>query len=149
MKVFTTIPQDNLSKVPAAARAIEAAGYDGIMTMENAHDPFLPLGVAATVTNRVELITGIAIAFARSPMSAANIGWDLQAASKGRFVMGLGSQIKAHNLRRFSVPWSPPAPHYTRGYGKLYLDHVTQAEHGCDFDFLHGEPASVAEPEIH
>jgi dihydroxy-acid dehydratase len=45
--------------------------------------------------------------------------------------------------------WSPPAPHYTRGYGKLYLDHVTQAEHGCDFDFLHGEPASVAEPEIH
>jgi len=74
MKVFTTIPQDNLSKVAPAARAIEADGYDGIMTMENAHDPFLPLGVAATVTNRVELITGIAIAFARSPMSAANIG---------------------------------------------------------------------------
>ncbi|MEZ0122139.1 MAG: TIGR03617 family F420-dependent LLM class oxidoreductase [Candidatus Reddybacter sp.] len=110
MKVFTTIPQDNLGKVPATARAIEADGYDGIMTMENAHDPFLPLAVAATVTEKVELITGIAIAFARSPMSAANLGWDLQAASGGRFVMGLGSQIKAHNLRRFSVPWSPPAP---------------------------------------
>jgi probable F420-dependent oxidoreductase len=110
MKVFTTIPQDNLAKVPAAARTIEAAGYDGVMTMENSHDPFLPLAVAATVTEKVELITGIAIAFARSPMSAANIGWDLQAASGGRFIMGLGSQIKAHNLRRFSVPWSAPAP---------------------------------------
>lgn len=110
MKVFTTIPQDNLVHVPAAARTIEQMGYDGIMTMENAHDPFLPLGVAATATRRVELITGIAIAFARSPMAAANIGWDLQAASNGRFVMGLGSQIKAHNIHRFSVPWSPPAP---------------------------------------
>jgi probable F420-dependent oxidoreductase len=110
MKVFTTIPQHNLTAVPKAAQAIEAAGYDGVMTMENAHDPFLPLGVAATVTEKVELVTGIAIAFARSPMSAANIGWDLQAASNGRFVMGLGSQIKAHNLRRFSVLWSAPAP---------------------------------------
>lgn len=110
MKVFTTIPQHDLRAVPAAARAIEAGGYDGLMSMENAHDPFLPLGVAATVTEKVELITGIAIAFARSPMSAANIGWDLQAASGGRFVLGLGSQIKAHNLRRFSVPWSAPAP---------------------------------------
>lgn len=110
MKVFTTIPQYNLKAVSEAAQAIESDGYDGIMTMENAHDPFLPLGVAAIVTKRVELVTGIAIAFARSPMSAANLGWDLQAASGGRFVMGLGSQIKAHNLRRFSVPWSAPAP---------------------------------------
>ncbi len=110
MKVFTTIPQDNLNKVPAAAQAIETLGYDGLMTMENAHDPFLPLGVAATSTEHVELITGIAIAFARSPMATANIGWDLQAASAGRFVLGLGSQIKAHNERRFSVPWSAPAP---------------------------------------
>ncbi|MBK6961870.1 MAG: TIGR03617 family F420-dependent LLM class oxidoreductase [Gammaproteobacteria bacterium] len=110
MKVFTTIPQDNLRKVPAAARAIEAAGYDGIMTMENAHEPFLPLAVAATVTERVELITGIAIAFARSPMVVANAGWDLQAAAPGRVVLGLGSQIKAHNEHRFSVAWSAPAP---------------------------------------
>ncbi|MBK8133806.1 MAG: TIGR03617 family F420-dependent LLM class oxidoreductase [Gammaproteobacteria bacterium] len=110
MKVFTTIPQDNLRKVPAAARAIEAAGYDGIMTMENAHEPFLPLAVAATATERVELITGIAIAFARSPMVVANAGWDLQAAAPGRVVLGLGSQIKAHNEHRFSVAWSAPAP---------------------------------------
>ena len=110
MKIFTTVPQDDLGRVADAARATEAAGYDGIVSMENQHDPFLPLAVAATATERVELLTGIAIAFARSPMSAANIGWDLQVASRGRFVMGLGSQVKGHNVRRFSVPWSPPAP---------------------------------------
>lgn len=110
MRVLTTVPQDDLRKVPDLAREIEATGYDGIVTMENKHDPFLPLAVAATVTERVELLPGIAIAFARSPMSAANMGWDLQVASRGRFVMGLGSQMKAHNERRFSVPWTPPAP---------------------------------------
>ncbi len=110
MKIFTTVPQDDLTHVAEAARATEAAGYDGIVTMENQHDPFLPLAVAATATERVELLTGIAIAFARSPMSAANIGWDLQVASRGRFVMGIGSQVKGHNVRRFSVPWSAPAP---------------------------------------
>ena len=110
MKVFTTVPQDDLNNVADAAAATEAAGYDGIVSMENQHDPFLPLAIAATATERVELLTGIAIAFARSPMSAANIGWDLQVASRGRFVMGIGSQVKGHNQRRFSVPWSAPAP---------------------------------------
>ena len=110
MKVFTTVPQDDLNRVADAARATEAAGYDGLVSMENQHDPFLPLAVAATATERIELLTGIAIAFARSPMSAANMGWDLQVASRGRFVMGIGSQVKGHNQRRFSVPWSPPAP---------------------------------------
>ncbi|MFH1743371.1 MAG: TIGR03617 family F420-dependent LLM class oxidoreductase [bacterium] len=110
MRIVTTIPQDDLNLVTEAARKTEAAGYDGIVTMENQHDPFLPLAIAATVTERVELLTGIAIAFIRSPMSAANMGWDLQVASRGRFVMGLGSQVKGHNERRFSVPWSPPAP---------------------------------------
>ena len=110
MRVLTTIPQDNLRKVPEAARAVEASGYTGIISMENRHDPFLPLAVAATVTERVELCTAVAIAFSRSPMVVANIGWDLNEASGGRFVLGLGSQVKAHNERRFSVPWSPPAP---------------------------------------
>ena len=73
-------------------------------------DPFLPLGIAAVNTQKLELSTGIAIAFSRSPMVVANIGWDLQAASGGRFVLGLGSQVKGHNERRFSVQWSPPAP---------------------------------------
>ena len=110
MKIFTTLPQDDLKKVPAAARAAEAAGYDGLMTLENRHDPFLPLGVAATSTQRIGLLTGVAIAFPRSPMVMANLGWDLQSASDGRFVLGLGSQVRGHNERRFSVPWSAPAP---------------------------------------
>lgn len=110
MRVVTTIPQQDLRRVPEAARAAEAAGYDGVMTLENRHDPFLPLGVAATATERVSLLTGVAIAFPRSPMVVANAGWDLQVASRGRFVLGLGSQVRGHNERRFSVPWSPPAP---------------------------------------
>lgn len=110
MKVVTTLPQNDLRKVPEAARAIEDQGFDGVVTLENRHNPFLPLAVAAVHTERLELATGVAIAFPRSPMVVANLGWDLQAASGGRFVLGLGSQVKGHNVRRFSVPWSPPAP---------------------------------------
>ena len=110
MRILTTLPQDDLTAVPAAARAAEAAGYDGVVTSENRHDPFLSLGVAAVNTSRMALCTGIAIAFSRSPMPVANASWDLQSASGGRFVLGLGSQIRAHNENRFSVPWSAPAP---------------------------------------
>ena len=110
MRVITTIPQHNLGAVAANAKRIEAAGYDGIVTLENRHDPFLPLAIAATTTERVELATGIAISFLRSPMSAANLAWDLNEASSGRFVLGLGTQIRAHNEKRFSVPWSAPVP---------------------------------------
>jgi len=110
MRVLTTIPQDNLNKVPAMVQGIEAAGYDGVTTLENRHNPFMPLAVAALNSKRLSLATGVAIAFARSPMTVANIGWDLQAASGGRFIVGLGSQVKGHNERRFSVPWSAPAP---------------------------------------
>ena len=110
MRVLTVLPQDDLRNVAPAARAIEAAGYDGAMSMENQHEPFLPLAVAATATERLQLMTGIAIAFARSPMVVAEAAHDLQTASGGRFVLGLGTQVKGHNERRFSVPWSPPAP---------------------------------------
>lgn len=110
MRVLTVLPQNNLQDVPAEAAAIEAAGYDGAVTMENKYEPFLPLAVAATATKRIELSTGIAIAFARSPMVVAETAHDLQTASKGRFTLGLGSQVKGHNERRFSVPWSPPVP---------------------------------------
>ncbi len=95
MRVFTTLPQEDLRKVGPAARAIEADGYDGVAAMENKHDPFLALAVAGTATERIELHTSVAIAFARSPMAVANVGWDLAG---------------AHNERRFSVPWTPPAP---------------------------------------
>jgi probable F420-dependent oxidoreductase len=110
MRVLTTLPQEDLVLVPAAARAAEAAGYDGLVTSENRNEPFLPLAVAALSTTRVSLCTGIAIAFSRSPMAVANAAWDLQVASRGRFVLGLGSQVRAHNEKRFSVPWSAPAP---------------------------------------
>ena len=99
----------DLTKVPAAARDAEAFGFSGIWTAETSHDPFLPLLLAAEHTSTVELGTSIAVAFARSPMLLANIGWDLQAYSKGRFVLGLGSQIKPHIEKRFSMPWSRPA----------------------------------------
>ena len=110
MKVITTIPQNDLQQVGLKAREIEQQGYHGIVTLENQHDPFLPLAVAATQTEKIRLETGVAIAFLRSPMSIANITWDLNEASKGRFILGLGPQIKAHNEKRFSVPWSAPAP---------------------------------------
>jgi probable F420-dependent oxidoreductase len=110
MKVLQTLPQSDLNAVPEAAKAAEAAGFDMVCTMENRHDPFLALAVAAVATERVMLGTAIAIAFARSPMVVANACWDLQLASQGRMVLGLGPQIRPHNEKRFSVPWSPPVP---------------------------------------
>jgi alkanesulfonate monooxygenase SsuD/methylene tetrahydromethanopterin reductase-like flavin-dependent oxidoreductase (luciferase family) len=98
-----------LDKVGAQARELEDMGYSGILTAETAHDPFFPLLVAAQNTSKVDLMTSIAVAFARTPMILANIGHDLNAASKGRFILGLGSQIKPHITKRFSMPWSDPA----------------------------------------
>ena len=77
MRIFTTVPQHDLRRVPEAARAAEADGYDGIISMENQHDPFLALAVAGAATERVELHTGVAISFARTPMATAQVGWDL------------------------------------------------------------------------
>jgi probable F420-dependent oxidoreductase len=99
----------DIDAIAANARAQEAAGYDGVWTAETSHDPFLPLVVAAANTEKLELGTSIAVAFARNPMLLANIGWDLQAMSNGRFNLGLGSQIKPHITKRFSMEWSKPA----------------------------------------
>jgi probable F420-dependent oxidoreductase len=98
----------DLSAVATAAKEQEAAGYDGFWTAETSHDPFLPLLLAAEHTTTLELGTSIAVAFARSPMTLANTAYDLQQYS-GRFVLGLGSQIKPHITKRFSMPWSHPA----------------------------------------
>src|SRR5687768_3178634 len=98
-----------LDSVPEAARALEAAGYDGGLTAETSHDPVLPLLLAAEHTERLQLGTGIAVAFARSPMTLAYTARDLQVYSRGRFLLGLGSQIKPHIEKRFSMPWSHPA----------------------------------------
>jgi probable F420-dependent oxidoreductase len=99
-----------LDGAAASAAEQEAQGYDGVWSAETSHDPFLPLLLAARSTTKVDLATGIAVAFARSPMTLAQTAWDLQTASHGRFVLGLGSQIKPHITRRFSMPWSHPAP---------------------------------------
>jgi probable F420-dependent oxidoreductase len=97
-----------LSDVSAAAIRLERRSYDCCWTAEINHDPFLPLVLAAEHTSTIELGTSIAVAFARNPMTVANIGWDLQAFSQGRFILGLGSQIKPHIENRFSMPWSRP-----------------------------------------
>ncbi|MCC6382258.1 MAG: LLM class flavin-dependent oxidoreductase, partial [Dehalococcoidia bacterium] len=110
VKVETGIYTSRLEDVASFARNVEALGYDGLVTAETAHDSFLPLVLAAEHTERVTLGTSVAIAFPRSPMVTAMIAWDLQRFSKGRFILGLGTQVKGHNQRRFSVTWSPPAP---------------------------------------
>ena len=110
MRVVTTLPMDDWRATGPAARLAEAAGYDGVMTNELAHDPFLALPLATVATKRVELATAIAVAFPRSPMTVAYQAWDLHAQSKGRFQLGLGTQVKGHNERRFSTPWSAPVP---------------------------------------
>ena len=98
-----------LERIPEAVRAAEAAGYDGVRTAEMNHDPFFPLLLAAEHSESLDISTSIAVAFARSPMILANIGHDLNAYSKGRFTLGLGSQIKPHITKRFSMPWGAPA----------------------------------------
>jgi len=109
MQIFTTIPVDDLGTAGSLFARLEAAGYDGAFTFETRHDPFLPLAAAAAETTTLRLGTAIAIAFARTPMLLANIGYDLQQASRGRFVLGLGSQIRPHIRNRYSMPWSKPA----------------------------------------
>ena len=108
MKVDGSL-SSSIVKAGQSAADLEAAGYSGAWTAETSHDPFLPLAVAAESTSQIELGTSIAVAFARNPMLLANIGWDLQTLSQGRFVLGLGSQIKPHITKRFSMEWSHPA----------------------------------------
>jgi len=109
MKIDGGVMGYDLSKVPARAKALEELGVDGLLSAEVSSDPFLPLCLAAEHTERVRLQTSIAVAFARNPMLLAQVGHDLNAYSKGRFTLGLGSQIKPHVTRRFSMPWSKPA----------------------------------------
>ncbi len=110
MKLDAGLLASDLKSVPQFARAVEEAGYAGLWSFETQHEAFLPLAIAATVTSRISLGTSIAVAFPRSPMITAHIAWDLAKASDGRFLLGLGSQVKAHNERRFSVKFESPAP---------------------------------------
>jgi probable F420-dependent oxidoreductase len=110
MRVFTMMPMRRWRDAGPFAAAAEAAGFDALMTAELGHDVFTPLAFAALATERIELTPSIAVAFPRSPTIMAHQAWDLQANSNGRFVLGLGSQVRGHNERRFGIPWSPPAP---------------------------------------
>jgi probable F420-dependent oxidoreductase len=97
-----------LASAAQDAVAAETAGYAGVFTGEVGNDPFLPLTLAAAATSRIEIGTSIAVALARSPMTVAYTAYDLQALSRGRFLLGLGSQVKPHITRRFSMPWGQP-----------------------------------------
>ena len=109
MKIDAAVMAANLETIGPRARAIETLGYDGLYTAETQHDPFFPLLLAAEHTERIDLATAIAVAFPRSPTHLAHIGHDLQRFSQGRFILGLGSQIKAHIEKRFSAQFSQPA----------------------------------------
>ena len=101
MKIDSVLTSD-LHLAADDARKIEAAGFSGAWTSEVAHDPFLPVALAGGNSTSLELGTSIAVALARSPMTLANVGWDLQSFTRGRFILGLGSQIKPHITRRYS-----------------------------------------------
>lgn len=120
---FDTFLADGLAGAGHRAAAAERQGYDAIWCGEVAHDPLLPLAAAVDATSELTLGTAIALAFARNPMSMAYQAWDLAAATKGRFILGLGTQVKAHITRRFSMPWDRPGPQirdYLHALGAIF-----------------------------
>ncbi len=108
MKVWTTAPLEDPRGVAGLFRRLEEIGYDGAFTFEAKHDPFLPLALASNSTTKLGLGTAVAIAFARTPMTLANTAYDLQLLTEGRFVLGLGTQVRPHIERRFGSAWSRP-----------------------------------------
>ena len=119
MRFDVTVFPTSLNEMPALAQAVEAYGFGALWTSETAHNPFLPLPLAVAATRRIELGTAIALAFPRSPTVMAQIAWDLAAQSDGRFVLGLGAQVKAHITRRFGMDWTPPLAHMRDYLGAL------------------------------
>lgn len=103
------LPPTSLTQIPVLARAAEAAGFSAVWTAETQHNPFLPLPLVAEHTTRLRFGTAIAVGFARSPVTLAHVAWDLAEQSGGRFILGLGTQVKAHVERRFGLPW-PESP---------------------------------------
>jgi probable F420-dependent oxidoreductase len=107
MKIDTSLMFDPV-KVSEMAGELEDAGFDGAYSFEGQSDPFITIAAAAMKTSKMDLMTSIAVAFARNPMSLAYLGNDLQLLSQGRFIMGLGTQVKSHVEHRFSMPWGKP-----------------------------------------
>lgn len=108
MRFDTYLITQDLAEMPATARAAETAGFDGVWTAETAHNPFFPLALAAEHSQRLLLGTAIAVALSRSPTVLAHLAWDLQRFSRGRFVLGLGTQVKAHIVLRYGMRWEKP-----------------------------------------
>ncbi|HRQ22270.1 MAG TPA: TIGR03617 family F420-dependent LLM class oxidoreductase [Anaerolineales bacterium] len=105
MKLDAALPPVPLKDVPAIAKAAEGIGFSALWTQETQHDPFLPCALLAEHTAKLEMGTAIAVSFARSPANLAYTAWDLAAQSGGRFILGLGTQVKAHVERRFGMSW--------------------------------------------
>ena len=110
MKLDTRLVYGTLREIPELARAAERAGFDGIWLEETSHEPFLGAALACEHTTRADVGTNVAVATARSPTVLAHLAWDLAALSAGRFILGLGTQVKGHVVRRFGMPWDAPAP---------------------------------------
>src|SRR5579884_3714920 len=148
----------DLARIGEEARLAEALGYDGIVTEETKHDPFVVCALAAQATARIGLATGVAIAFPRSPAVTAMSAWTLQRLSGGRFTLGLGSQVKGHIERRFGMSWSAPGP-WLREYVEALRAIWECWQNGSKLDFR-GEhyklnlmvplftPAPIAHPQI-
>jgi probable F420-dependent oxidoreductase len=105
MQIDTSLPPSNLNTVPEYARAAEKLGFDALWTSETQHDPFLPGPLIAEHTQKMNFGTAVAIGFARSPATLAYTAWDLAQASSGRFILGIGTQVKGHIERRFGMSW--------------------------------------------
>ncbi|CNE43456.1 oxidoreductase/luciferase-like protein [Mycobacterium tuberculosis] len=108
VSIDSAFPHRGGASSATIAKAAEDEGYKAIWATEINGDPFVQLTLAATTTSRIKLGTGIAVAFARNPMNTALLAHDLQSISRGRFMLGLGTQVRAHITRRFSMPWSKP-----------------------------------------
>ena len=158
MKVGTRLDGRTPQQIAESARRAERLGFDTYSSAETNHDPFLPLTVAAEHTDSIGLRTSIALAFARSPMNVAYIGWDLQAMSDGRFTLGLGSQVRGHIVRRFGMNWSAPAPRmreYIQALRHIWNAWQTQTPvkfHGDHYDFNlmppFFNPGPIDQPDI-
>ena len=158
MKVGSRLDGRTPQQIAASARRAERLGFDTYSSSETNHNPFLPLTIAAEHTETIGLRTSIALAFARSPMDVAYIGWDLQAMSNGRFTLGLGSQVRGHIVRRFGMNWSAPAPRmreYIQALRHIWNAWQTQEPvkfHGDHFDFNlmppFLNPGPIAHPDL-
>ena len=119
MRAEFYLPVGTWAESVASAESAEACGFDAVACPEITNDPFVTMAMAGQATSRVELRTAIVVAFPRSPMVVANSAWELHANTGGRFCLGLGTQVKGHNERRFSVPWVAPRTRLREYVGAL------------------------------